>query len=65
MFEPSFQIGFRVFLLGLLLPTGMLITSWALSRTPRHPTLRTAMAVAAPFTVLLLVVVFNAIVVWP
>lgn len=65
VFEPSFQTGFRVFLLGLLLPIGMLVTGWVLALTPRHPTLRAALAVAAPFAVLLLVVVFAAIVVWP
>ncbi|WMX47207.1 hypothetical protein RGF97_23640 [Streptomyces roseicoloratus] len=64
-FTESFLPAFWVFAGGLVLSLAFLTTSWFLPRRVRHTARRMGFAAAAPLTVLVSVVIFNAMVDWP
>ncbi|NGN68908.1 hypothetical protein G5C51_34070 [Streptomyces sp. A7024] len=64
-FESSYDIAYPVFMIGLLVPLGLLITSYALPWEPRNQEKRVLFALLAPLSVVLLYLGFAGIVDWP
>ncbi len=64
-FDASYYPAFWGFLIGLVLPLGLLLASWCLPWRRRHTARRVVLAVLAPATLLVLVAVFAALVDWP
>ncbi|WP_062010324.1 hypothetical protein [Streptomyces hygroscopicus] len=60
-FTHSFNIAWRVYIYGLVVPAGMLLTAWALPRRRRHTPLRTTLAALTPCSVVFLYLVFSSI----
>ncbi|MFE5655427.1 hypothetical protein ACFQ9H_04365 [Streptomyces sp. NPDC056517] len=64
-FSADFVPAFWTFLVGLVLPLGLLVTSWALPRRRRHTARRLTTAALAPLSVVLLYLLFLGLVDWP
>ncbi|TVL94154.1 hypothetical protein [Streptomyces sp. SAJ15] len=60
----AFNAG-KVFFYGLLLPLGLLLSSWCLPWQQRHRSIRSALALLTPFSVIVLYLVFDSLVDWP
>jgi len=55
----------EVYFYGLLLPLGLLLTSWLLPWRQRHRGIRRALALLAPLSVIVVYLVFDLLVDWP
>ncbi|MFE1551667.1 hypothetical protein [Streptomyces sp. NPDC058718] len=64
-FNDAFVPAFWTFAIGLLLPLGLLVTSWALPWRHRHTARRRKAAALAPAAVVLLYLLFLALVARP
>lgn len=64
-FSASFMPAFWTFAIGLLLPLGLLVTSWVLPWRHRNTVRRRKAAALAPTAVVLLYLLFLALVDWP
>ncbi|MEU3692771.1 hypothetical protein [Streptomyces narbonensis] len=64
-FSADFIPAFWTFLIGLLLPLGLLVTSWVLPWHRRNTVRRRKAALLAPTAVVLLYLLFLALVDWP
>ncbi|WP_328327110.1 hypothetical protein [Streptomyces sp. NBC_00455] len=64
-FSPSYATGFNVFVLGLLLPLGLLLASWSLAWQQRNSDRRLLLALGAPVSLLLVFLLFRGLVDWP
>ncbi|MDV5143577.1 hypothetical protein R1T08_04555 [Streptomyces sp. SBC-4] len=64
-FSATFMTAFWTFAIGLLLPLGLLVTSWVLPWRQRHTARRRKVAALAPTAVVVLYLLFLALVDWP
>ncbi|MGK5630324.1 hypothetical protein [Streptomyces sp. URMC 123] len=64
-FSESFTVAFRVYLVGLLIPAAMLVTSWALPRRRRHTRARITLAALTPCALVLLYLLFMVMLDYP
>ncbi|WP_406055000.1 hypothetical protein OG462_05545 [Streptomyces sp. NBC_01077] len=64
-FSADYMPAFWTFLVGLVLPLGLLVTSWALPWRRRHTVRRCTIAALAPVSVVLLSLLFLGLVDWP
>lgn len=64
-FDTSFHPAFHGFLIGLVVPLGLLLASWGLPWQQRNAARRLVLAPLAPGAVVLLAVLFTALVDWP
>ncbi|WP_405780336.1 hypothetical protein [Streptomyces sp. NBC_00859] len=64
-FDPSYSTGLIVFLVGLLLPLGLLLASWSLPWQQRNNDRRLLLSLGAPVSLLLVFLLFRGLVDWP
>ncbi|MFD3998119.1 hypothetical protein [Streptomyces sp. NPDC058548] len=64
-FSADFVTASLTFLIGLVLPLGLLVTSWALPWRRRHTARRHTTAALAPVSVVLLCLLFLGLIDWP
>lgn len=64
-FDDSFGTGFLILEIGLGISFALLLASWFLPRQRRFTAQRGVLAVAAPFSVCVFLLIFYAVVDWP